>query len=70
MNPFILIVSSLSFAAIAQDNAAVKSVSDDVALAWVPTGYPDAYALRPLTIPPGMFQLTLPIVLNLSKMRY
>jgi hypothetical protein len=34
---------------------------------WTPPlGYPDAYVLRPLTVPPGMFQGTLPVVLNFS----
>ncbi|MGB8299018.1 MAG: hypothetical protein WCG85_26605 [Polyangia bacterium] len=33
---------------------------------WTPLGYPDAYVLRPLTVPPGMFQGTLPVVLNFS----
>jgi len=34
---------------------------------WTPPlGYPDAYVLRPLTVPPGMFQGTLPVVLSLS----
>lgn len=31
-----------------------------------PLGYPDAYVLRPLTVPPGMFQGTLPVVFNFS----
>ena len=30
-------------------------------------GYPDAYVLRPLTVPPGTFQGTLPVVLSLSE---
>ena len=32
-----------------------------------PSGYPDEYALRPLTLSAMMFQGTLPIVVNLSK---
>ena len=32
-----------------------------------PASYPDEYALRPLVLAPGMFQATLPIVINLSK---
>jgi len=35
--------------------------------AAAPAGYPDEYALRPLTLSAGMFQGTLPVVLNLSK---
>jgi hypothetical protein len=30
-------------------------------------GYPDEYALRPLTLPTGMAQLKVPVVINLSK---
>jgi len=30
-------------------------------------GYPDAYALRPLELPPGMVQLKVPVVMNLSR---
>jgi hypothetical protein len=37
--------------------------------AVAPAGYPDEYALRPLTLAAGMFQGTLPVVLNLSKSR-
>jgi hypothetical protein len=32
-----------------------------------PSGYPDEYALRPLTLSAMTFQATLPVVLNLSK---
>jgi hypothetical protein len=30
-------------------------------------GYPDEYALRPLQLPPGMVQLKVPVVVNLSR---
>jgi hypothetical protein len=32
-----------------------------------PAGYPNEYALRPLTLSAGTFQATVPVVLNLSK---
>ena len=35
--------------------------------AAAPGSYPDEYTLRPLTLAAGMFQVTLPVVLNLSK---
>jgi hypothetical protein len=35
--------------------------------AAAPAGYPDEYALRPLTLAAGTVQIALPIVLNLSK---
>ena len=31
------------------------------------SGYPDAYALRPLQLPTGMVQLKVPVIINLSK---
>lgn len=60
----ILTTSCLSFAATAQDEPATPPAG---APAWIPRGYPDAYTHRPLTVPPGMFQITLPVVLNFSK---
>ncbi len=30
-------------------------------------GYPDEYALRPLQLPPGMAQLKVPVIINLSR---
>ncbi len=30
-------------------------------------GYPDEYALRPLQLPPGMVQLKVPVIINLTK---
>jgi hypothetical protein len=30
-------------------------------------GYPDAYALRPLELPPSMVQLKVPVIINLSR---
>ena len=35
--------------------------------AAAPGSYPDEYTLRPLTLAAGMFQVTLPVVINLSK---
>ena len=80
---FISAASSTSFLAVAQDEPAAypagaapapeatpaaQSVPDRTAApAWTPVGYPDAYVLRPLTVPFGMFQGTLPVVLNLSQ---
>jgi hypothetical protein len=31
------------------------------------SGYPDAYALRPLELPPSMVQLKVPVIINLSR---
>jgi hypothetical protein len=79
----ILAAALLSFTGIAQDEpapllegagAALETASSAAAApdgapapAWAPLGYPDAYVLRPLTVPPGMFQGRLPVVLSLSK---
>jgi hypothetical protein len=84
----ILATSLMSYAAMAQDEAAppqegpapaapeavpMASPAPEVAPAPVaapaatPSGYPDEYALRPLTLGAMTFQVTLPIVLNLSK---
>jgi hypothetical protein len=79
---FILSASLAVSTATAQDQVAPASedttpVSEDAPAAapapgpvaapvWTPLGYPDAYVLRPLTVPPGMFQGTLPVVLSLS----
>jgi len=78
----VLVAASTSFAAIAQDEFASPADAalvpgatldpkppPDRALApeWTSGGYPDAYILRPLTVPPGMFRGTFPVVLNLSK---
>ena len=83
MTLWILAASLMSFAAIAQDEpapvpeggaSAPETASSPAPTpvhapppAWAPLGYPDAYVLRPLTVPPGMFQGTLPVVLSLSK---
>lgn len=82
MTLWILAASLTSLAAIAQDEpapvpeaapaaemapAAVPAPVRAAAPGWVPLGYPDAYVLRPLTVPAGMFQGTLPVVLNLSR---
>ena len=79
----ILVASLLPFAVLAQGEAAplpevappvpevapaaVPAPGPSAAPAWVPMGYPDAYVLRPLTVPPGMFQGTLPVVLSFSQ---
>jgi hypothetical protein len=87
----ILATSLMSYAAMAQDEAAAPpegappvigdappagappeiapAPAPEAAAAPVaaPAGYPDEYALRPLTLAAGMFQATLPIVINLSK---
>ncbi len=49
--------------------AAAPEAAPEAAPAPAPAagGYPDEYALRPLTLAAGMFQATVPIVLNLSK---
>ncbi|MGC9985608.1 MAG: hypothetical protein ABSF35_18515 [Polyangia bacterium] len=79
----VYVAASTSLAAIAQDQPAAPPTgaapAPEVAPApqyvpdraaspvWTPGGYPDEYILRPLTVPPGMFQGTVPVVLNLSK---
>jgi hypothetical protein len=74
----ILAASLMSYAAMARDEAARApegaAPAPDAAApkaaptpAAAPAGYPDEYALRPLVVASGMFQGTLPIVLNLSK---
>ena len=84
----ILATSLMSYAAMAQDEAAppqestapaapeavpMEAPAPEVAFvpvaapAAAPEGYPDEYALRPLTLSAMTFQGTLPIVLNLSK---
>jgi len=76
----ILAAGLMSYAAMAQDEvaptpegAAPASAAAPAAApqatpapAAAPAGYPDEYALRPLVVASGMFQGTLPIVLNLS----
>ena len=54
-------------AAPATEPAPAPAPAPEAAPAAAPAGYPDAYALRPLVLAPGMFQATLPVVLNLSK---
>jgi hypothetical protein len=50
--------------------AAAPAVAPEAAAApaaAAPAGYPNEYALRPLTLSAGTFQATVPVVLNLSK---
>jgi hypothetical protein len=47
--------------------AAAPAPGPAAAPAWTPLGYPDTYVLRPLTVPPGMFQGTLPVVFSFSQ---
>jgi hypothetical protein len=51
MRKIILVLAALAFASTARAQS----------------GYPDAYALRPLQVPTGMVQLKVPVVINLSK---
>jgi len=56
----------------AGDSAGAPAAEAAPAPPLAPAGsgaYPDAYALRPLTLAAGMFQATVPVVLNLSKNR-
>lgn len=79
----VLVASLAPFAVLAQDEAApfpevvppvsgvapavVPGSGPSATPAWAPMGYPDAYVLRPLTVPPGMFQGTLPVVFSFSQ---
>jgi len=46
---------------------AEPAAAEPAAAMAAPAGYPDEYALRPLNVSAGMLEVTVPVVVNLSK---